>query len=68
MLRSASRRPAGTVSWRRRPNEAKGAGADREAKIIFGQDEGETALSLALRNNHTETARLLQMEFRTIKR
>jgi ankyrin repeat protein len=36
------------------------AGADRESRIFFGQDKGETALSLALRNNHKETAELLQ--------
>lgn len=36
------------------------AGADREKRILSGQDRGETALSLALRNNHKETAELLQ--------
>ncbi|MDD2671058.1 MAG: ankyrin repeat domain-containing protein [Syntrophales bacterium] len=36
------------------------AGADREARIFFGRDRGETALSLAIRNKHTETARILQ--------
>ena len=36
------------------------AGADRKARVFSGHDRGETALSLALRNNHGETARLLQ--------
>lgn len=40
--------------------ELLAAGADRRARIFYGQDKGETALSLALRNNHKETAELLQ--------
>lgn len=40
--------------------ELLSAGADREARISYGQHKGETALSLALRNHHNEAAELLQ--------
>ncbi len=36
------------------------AGADPAAQIFFGHDQGETALSLAMRNNYPEIVRLLQ--------
>jgi ankyrin repeat protein len=36
------------------------AGADRDAEILFGGDQGETALSLSLRNNHEDVVRLLR--------
>ena len=47
--------------------ELLAAGADRKAQIFHGQDKGETALSLALRNNHQETAELLRTYSKTAK-
>lgn len=48
--------------------ELLSAGADTTVKISVGKNKGETALSLALRNNHQETAELLQTCSKSTKR
>lgn len=61
LIKAASRGNTSVVK------ELLSAGADTTVKIFAGQNKGETAMSMALRDNHQETAQLLQAYGKTLK-